>query len=199
VRIFQIGLSLILLSLHPIALRHQFCLALIGIYHFANMWVLKSQWFTTSLTWLKIRIISVHTTTASPSRSSVSIKHIHSAPCSEHGIIIVYTAVLAQVAETVLESMISYQFLVNGWGDPHVDSFVLNFQPLLNTICKQNNIYEAITGPHLPSCSWSPSSMLLRLENLDFCWSQWFKGCSSQMYMHHYPDSKFTVSRDPAF
>src|ERR1700749_3429046 len=76
---------------------------------------------------------------------------------------IVCTAVLSQVVETAIESIIGYQFFVAGWGNPLVGSFALNFLPLLGTICKlSTNAYETVDR-HPLFCSWFPSSMLFRL------------------------------------
>jgi hypothetical protein len=50
--------------------------------------------------------------------------------------ILVYAAVLIQVGETFLESVVAYRYLVSGWGNPSVDSFESNFQPLFNAVCK---------------------------------------------------------------
>jgi hypothetical protein len=55
---------------------------------------------------------------------------------SEAGHGVVYTAVISQFAETILESMIGYQYLVGGWGNPLVNGFASDFQPLLNAICQ---------------------------------------------------------------
>jgi len=46
----------------------------------------------------------------------------------------VYSCILLQIGETVLESILSYMFLVDGWGNPIVDSCASDYQPLFNAV-----------------------------------------------------------------
>lgn len=48
--------------------------------------------------------------------------------------IFVYLAVLSQVGETFLETVLGYQLLVSGWGNPFLSEYSSNYQPLFNSL-----------------------------------------------------------------